>query len=321
MAEFAQFAGPGVVNFNSFNFFTDPGGISVRYERDVFLPATANWGTMGARHLGTRATISMTPAGWVTTTILPKYWPYTQADMGKLCRATLGQVLQICPYPDQASSQKITWQKGCITRLPSAKLSANSLFFSGPMEFTVFGDPSKSITDAEYWGAWSANTPPSPTVGDNEFPSAAVTVTYDGVTFEVDEDGVSVDFQLQTGNYLRTNTEGPSELSLTGLNLIVSFTPVAQAAALLEEQDYHTALLLDGTTAKVPGDFVGTTSKDLVVTFYGTSKKLSTLTFVNMGPGSGGLNFSSAAWRYGQIQFHNKPKITGGAPQPLFTST
>ncbi len=315
MADHAIIAGPAVIEFNSHSFWTDPGGVELTYERNLFIPRTANHGAMGARHTGTLAKISFTPAGHVTVANSAKFWPYTQADIGKLCKTTLGAALDINPQPNQGM-KKHSFTYACITKLPSLKLSANSLAWSGKMEFTAWGDPTKSMTDAGYWTSVASAADAADVAADEtEFPSPRVLVAYGSTPYdvmEVDDSGVMIDFNLDTNADLVSNYRGPLDKMIGSLSLVASFTPLN-----ITEAQYNTLLALQDTGAARPGDFVGTTTS-LVITCEGTSKSMTTVTLYNMGPGPGGYVFSADKWRQGQIQFHNRPKFTAGVPQPMY---
>lgn len=321
MADPAIIAGPACVTLNpnlkgAHDYYTDPSGVELIYERDLFIPQTANWGAMGARHTGTICKIRFTPVGHVTAALLSRFWPYSQADIGKLCKTTLGTEVVINPQPTQ-SMQKYTFAKGCITKLPSMKISANSLSFSGQMEVTCWGNPTSDQADANHMLTLAAATTAGATViSEMNFPSPRVLVTIGDVeNMEVDEDGVMIDFNLDVGANLKSNARGPLDLMLKSLNIVASFAPLT-----LTEAEYHSLIALDNSGAKLPGDYVGDDATDLVITCAGTSANIATLTLKNMGPGPGGMGFSVDRWRQGKIAFHNKPLFSAGVPQPMYTA-
>src|SRR5436309_16026667 len=110
--------GPACVSLNGYDFYTQ-GHVTIHYRYETWNPNTAAYGKLGERLKRKMAEVRFTPAGTYVAASAAKYWPNTQADVGKSIFGASLTPLVIAPL----TGNKVACVRGVLGKWPPLKLS------------------------------------------------------------------------------------------------------------------------------------------------------------------------------------------------------
>ena len=297
--------GPACVSWNGYDFYTQ-GHVTIHYRYETWNPNTAAYGKLGERFKSKVAEVSFTPAGMYTAASAVKYWPNSQADIGKsIFGASLTPVV-IAPL----TGNKVTFVRGGVSKWPALKLSPLATVWQ-EMSFLCLGDPALDPTNAAYVQSIAATAFPA-TFDETKVISPRYTANFtgaDGVaqnSVEPDDEGFMVEPVFETKAMSLANF-GMVDSIITGIGWRARFKPLS-----LTEAQITAALGLQSNTAVQPGDAIGR-STDLVITGTGLS-----WTGKRAGMADAALLYGPGEWRQGEVAFVGKSLFSAGVVQPLW---
>lgn len=297
--------GPACVSWNSYDFYTQ-GHVTIHYRYETWNPSIAAYGKLGERFKSKFAEISFTPAGMYTAASAAKYWPNSQADVGKSIFGGALTPVVIAPL----TGSKVTFVRGGVSRWPALKLSPLATVWQ-EMTMMALGDPALDPTNAAYVQSIAATAFPA-TFDETKVISPRYTASFtgaDGVAqsgVEPDDEGFMVEPVLETRAMTLANF-GVVDSIITSIGWRARFTPLS-----LTEAQMAAALGLQNSTAVQPGDAIGRTT-DLVIAGTGFS-----WTGKRAGMTNATLLYGPGEWRQGEVAFVGKSAFSAGVVQPLW---
>jgi len=297
--------GPACVSWNAYDFYTQ-GNVSIHYHYETWNPKTAAYGKLGERFKSKVAEVRFTPAGMYTAASAVKYWPNSQADVGKSLFGTALTPVVIAPL----TGNKLTFVRGGVSQWPALKLSPLSTVWQ-EMSFLCLGDPALDPTNAAYVQSIAATAFPA-TFNETQLISPRYTASFTGADgaaqsgVEPDDEGFMVEPIFETRAMSLANF-GLVDSIITSIGWRARFKPLS-----LTEAQIAAALGLQNTTAVQPGDALGR-STDLVIAGAGLS-----WTGKRAGLADAALAYGPGQWRQGEVAFVGKSLFTTGVVQPLW---
>jgi hypothetical protein len=297
--------GPAAVSWNAYDFYTQ-GNVTINYRLETWDPNVAAYGKIGARFKSKMAEVSFTPAGMYTAASAVKYWPNSQADIGKSIFGAAPAPVVIAPL----TGNKLTFVRGGVSKFPGLKLSPLSTAWQ-EMTFLCLGDPALAPTDAAQVQAIAATAFPA-TFDESKVISPRYTAAFTGADaaaqagVEPDDEGFMVEPVFETKAMSLANF-GMIDSIITSIGWRARFKPLS-----LTEAQIALSLGLQGATAVQPGDAIGRAT-DLVISGTGLS-----WTGKRAGITDAALLYGPGEWRQGEVAFVGKSLFTAGAVQPLW---
>jgi len=297
--------GPACVSWNGYDFYTQ-GNVSIHYRYETWNPNTAAYGKLGERFKSRTTEIRFTPAGMYTAASAVKYWPNSQADIGKSIFGSAPSPVVIAPL----TGNKVTFVRGGVSKWPALKLSPLATVWQ-EMAFLALGDPALDPTNAAHVQSIAATAFPA-TFNETQVISPRYTASFtgaDGVALsgvEPDDEGFMVEPLFETRAMSLANF-GQVDSIITGIGWRARFKPLS-----LTEAQIALALGLQNASAVQPGDALGR-STDLVIAGPGLSwiGKRAGLT-------DAALLYGPGEWRQGEVAFVGKSLFSAGVVQPLW---
>ena len=297
--------GPACVSWNAYDFYTQ-GSVAIHYRYETWNPSTAAYGKLGERFKSKVAEVRFTPAGMYTAASAVKYWPNSQADVGKSLFGTALTPVVIAPL----TGNKLTFVRGGVSQWPALKLSPLATAWQ-EMSLLCLGDPALDPTNAAYVQSIAATAFPA-TFNETQLISPRYTASFTGADgaaqsgVEPDDEGFMVEPIFETRAMSLANF-GLVDSIITSIGWRARFKPLS-----LTEAQIAAALGLQNTTAVQPGDALGR-STDLVIAGAGLS-----WTGKRAGLADAALAYGPGQWRQGEVAFVGKSLFTTGVVQPLW---
>jgi len=297
--------GPACVSWNAYDFYTQ-GNVTIHYRYETWNPGTAAYGKLGERFKSKMAEVRFTPAGMYTAATAVKYWPNSQADIGKSIFGSVPTPVVIAPL----TGNKVTFVRGGVSQWPALKLSPLATVWQ-EMAFLCLGDPALDPTNAAYVQSIAATAFPA-TFNETQVLSPRYTASFTGADgaaqsgVEPDDEGFTVEPVFETQAMSLANF-GIVDAIITSLGWRARFKPLS-----LTEAQIAAAVGLQGATAVQPGDALGR-STDLVIAGAGLS-----WTGKRAGLVDAGLLYGPGEWRQGEVAFVGKSLFSAGVVQPLW---
>ena len=297
--------GPACVSWNGYDFYTQ-GNVAIHYRYETWNPSTAAYGRLGERFKSRMAEVTFTPAGMYTAATAVKYWPNSQADIGKSIFGSVPSPVVIAPL----TGNKVTFVRGGVSRWPALKLSPLATLWQ-EMSFLCLGDPALDPTNAAHVQSIAATAFPA-SFNETQLLSPRYTASFTGADgaaqsgIEPDDEGFTVEPLFETRTMSLANF-GIVDAIITSLGWRARFKPLS-----LTEAQIALSLGLQSTTVVQPGDALGR-STDLVITGAGLS-----WTGKRAGMTDAALLYGPGQWRQGEVAFVGKSAFSAGVVQPLW---
>src|SRR6185503_12909479 len=297
--------GPACVSWNSYDFYTR-GNVTINYRYDTWNPNTAAYGKLGARFKSRMAEVAFTPAGMYTAATAVKYWPNSQADVGKSIFGSAPASVAIAPL----TGNKVTFVRGGVSKWPALKLSPLGTVWQ-EMSFLCLGDPALDPTNAAHVQSIGATAFPA-TFDETKMISPRYTASFTGADgaalngVEPDDEGFRVEPIFETRAMTLANF-GMVDSIITSIGWRARFRPLS-----LTEAQISAAVGLQGSTVVQPGDAIGRAT-DLVIAGTGL-----TWTGKRAGLVDAALVYGPGEWRQGEVAFVGKSQFSAGVVQQLW---
>jgi hypothetical protein len=311
-----RITGPAVVQFNGQTYYFQE-GLKGSLKRNVDYIKVDTAGAIAAFMKNFVVEFSGRPAGVLSQAYFESLFPYTRNDHGKSIFGATDLPLVIWalhPF-DTSDLNKVTFQRGAIKKSPTLLFSATKgQAISSDMTFSALMASDFDLTAADAWysavHATFAGTPLNldlirtarytAALGSRSAPYDSM-LAQDGFTFEsnwgtkdidVDNFGI-IDQVVDAGNFAATAKFKPANLRAAEVDELIS---------------------LQDTTALLPGDVIGGTNENLVIT-----SDLFVATLKNCDASDTARQWESGMLQAGEVMFINAAKFTSGVDQAYFT--
>jgi hypothetical protein len=261
-----------------------------------------------------KGTISGTPSGNISTTLLAALFPLGVGNVGL-------SVFGASDAPGviwSKDGKKNTFQRAGVTQPPGLLLSAGKPLFTGDLQVTTLGAATTSMetaqTAAAHWqaittAAFADATFDETTLSRYQYTADCGSTPFDAITAQ---EGFKVDIKY-TVEEIKDDNVGIGDIILTGVEVACTFIP-----SNLDEAHLYTLIKLQDTSALQPGMAINGGGTDLVIT--GTDGNTGlTLTLGNVGFADIDLMYGTGKLRAGEIQAYAARTFSAGTANPIFT--
>lgn len=291
--------GPAIVKYSGVTYYAEKEIVVSSKDDSVDVSADA-YGVVDSIRKSLALTIKFTPLAF-SAAVAAALWPYATKMPGALLCGSVDTPLVIHTF----AGQTYTYHRACLSKMPSLNPSLDNPLI-GDVEFTAFPASDKSLSDDN-----SVVTTAALAFTDTSFDPDTIlrgpwTVTYGGTAIDA-ETGVQIDFGAQTTTET-TIQRGAYDLSMSGLKVTASFTPVG-----VGHDDWIAMQGLQGSGNGI-GSRARTRGKALSITTTGFA-----LSITKMVPTSSDTQFGADKKLNGQIQLTAARTLSAGALQPLWT--
>lgn len=284
--------GPAALKIGTGPYLYSEAGFTVKLVSKTGQVATDFHGELGKFLVSRKAVVTGRAVAVLTGELLASLFP--TVEIGS---SLAGQNIEIWTR----AGQKITWQRGGVTKVPELTFSATRPLFSGDLEITCLGG--NAIADANF----SENSFAPGLIRRYRYTAACGNAPYDSITAQ---EGFKVAIGQEVGE-LEDDNVGIADLLLKSLTATCSFVP-----SNLSEAQVWSLAQLQGGSAFQPGDLF--TGQDLIIS---GSDANSHLTFTLSQPGfhDAATAYGTGKLRTGEMVASAARTFTGGTADPLFT--
>lgn len=296
--------GPAAITYNGYTYYSE-GTITLTPDLALRDITSSYYGPIDARVTDKAFTLKFTPVGMCDTQ--SAYFPYTNADIGKLIAPATDKPLIIYT----AAGTKITISAAVIIGCPQLLLATDKGPM-GEMTFGCLGDLNKiDAASAECYYKIEAAAIAAHSLDPATIPTPAYKLTI-GETEYDSEEGFTFDLGMTT-EPRKVNRYGTVNFKLTALRPTLSFTPFGptESAALA-------LLAMQGAGAALMGH---SNRMSQSLTLAPVSGHGITIEFDDCQVREGSMLFSASDPRHGQYVILPVIELVAGAPQPLYSIT
>ena len=301
-------AGPAIVTFDSTVWYSED-DIAVDIVQAEWEPSVSRFGNLGPRIKSLPvAKVTFKPSGQITTALVAKAFPYTNANVGTSIFGAADKTLVI----NTLAGQKYTFQKAGLMQTPGIYLGVDKTAFDGSIGFMCIGKTNTDPAVADTFLDIAAEAFADVSFDESKVITPGFAAAYgvtSGLTAMDSLDGFKIECPIKISE-LSVNRFGVIGAYLTGIGpATCRFTPAGMTEAV-----WLTLVNLDGTAVRLPGTASGAGTTDLVITGTGL-----VVTIPKCGCVASKLAYGTAKERLGEVTFHGRTVFTLGVPAALIT--